>query len=43
LESSWFVVAEEAAHCTVAASVPDKFRIFQNFLKFFLRTTRLIY
>jgi hypothetical protein len=24
-------IAEDAAHCTVAASEPDKFRIFQNF------------
>jgi hypothetical protein len=28
-------IAEDAARCTVAASVPDKFRIFQNFGKFF--------
>ena len=37
LESSWIVaIADDAAHCTVAASAPDKFRILQNFCKFFL-------
>ena len=28
-------IAEDATRCTVASSVPDKFRIFQKFLIFF--------
>jgi hypothetical protein len=36
-------IAEDAAHCIVAASVPDKFGIFQKFLKIFSATPRLFY
>jgi hypothetical protein len=36
-------ITEGAAHCTVAASVPDKFRILQKFLQIFSPTPRLIY
>jgi hypothetical protein len=36
-------IAEDAARCTVAASVPNKFQIFQKFRNFFSNTPRDLY
>ena len=36
-------IAEDTAHCTLASSVPDKFRISQKFLQFFSPTPRSMY